>query len=278
MANMVGAGGRIFSAGSNMPGPAAAALDPDDALARLNDVSVVYETARGRTVALQGASLEVRPREVIALIGPSGCGKSTILRLLCDLAKPSSGRVRTGSRSTAASGGISVMFQTPSLLDWRTVFRNVSLPLETRGVPKEELRERVHATLKLVGISALGDRKPYELSGGQQQRVALARALVTDPDLLLLDEPFAALDAISRDQMCLELDAMCTDRAMSTVLVTHSVSEAILLADRILVMQSGPGRIAEEVAVPYAHPRSLDDRAAPAVKELELHLLKQLAH
>jgi NitT/TauT family transport system ATP-binding protein len=278
MAHVLGDGGRTSVVGSAARGADAAALDSDEALAWLSDVSVVYETARGRTVALQGASLEVRPREVIALIGPSGCGKSTILRLLCDLAKPTSGRVRTGSLSTASSGGISVMFQTPSLLDWRTVFRNVSLPLETRGVPKDEVRERVHATLQLVGISALKDRKPYELSGGQQQRVALARALVTDPDLLLLDEPFAALDAISRDQMILELDAMCTDRAMSTVLVTHSVSEAIILADRILVMQSGPGRIAEEVPVPYAHPRSLEDRATPAVQELELHLLKQLAH
>jgi NitT/TauT family transport system ATP-binding protein len=278
MARTLGWGGRVSSLDSNAPETGAEARDPDGALAWLDGVSVVYETAHGRTVALQGASLEVRPREVIALIGPSGCGKSTILRLLCDLAKPTSGRVRTGSRSTASSGGISVMFQTPALLDWRTVFSNVSLPLETRGVPKEELRERVHGTLELVGISALRDRKPYELSGGQQQRVALARALVTDPDLLLLDEPFAALDAISRDQMCLELDAMCTDRAMSTVLVTHSVSEAILLADRILVMQSGPGRIAEEVAVPYAHPRNLEDRVTPAAQELELHLLKQLAH
>ena len=250
----------------------------DESLARLTDVSVVYATKRGRTVALEGASLEVRPREVIALLGPSGCGKSTILRLMSDLARPTSGQVKSGSRSTAATGGISVMFQTPSLLDWRTVFRNVSLPLENRNVSKVEIDRRVEAILETVGIAQLKDRKPYELSGGQQQRVALARALVTEPDLLLLDEPFAALDAISRDQMCLELDVMCTDRAMSTVLVTHSVSEAILLADRILVMQAHPGRIAEEVTVPFVHPRGLDDRATPEAKELELHLLRQLAH
>jgi NitT/TauT family transport system ATP-binding protein len=251
--------------------------EPTAPIAALDGVSVVFGNRRlHQPPTLDDISLAIDPEGVVALIGPSGCGKSTTLRLLCGLAQPTTGTVKVGPTSAASRGGISVMFQTPALLDWRSVLRNVTLPLETRGVAKDEARERASVMLDLVGLGALKERRPYELSGGQQQRVALARALVTDPDLLLLDEPFGALDAITRDRMCEELQAICADRRMATVLVTHSVSEAIFLADRILVMQSHPGRITEEIHVSLERPRSLGDRTMPEAKELEAHLLSLL--
>jgi NitT/TauT family transport system ATP-binding protein len=246
-------------------------------IAALDGVSVVFGNRKShQPPTLDDISVAIYPEGLVALIGPSGCGKSTTMRLLCGLAQPTSGTVKVGPTSTASRGGISVMFQTPALLDWRSVLRNVTLPLETRGVGKDEARERASVMLDLVGLGALKERRPYELSGGQQQRVALARALVTDPDLLLLDEPFGALDAITRDRMCEELQAICADRRMATVLVTHSVSEAIFLADRILVMQAHPGRITEEIHVSLARPRSLGDRTMREAKELEAHLLSLL--
>jgi NitT/TauT family transport system ATP-binding protein len=262
-----------------LPKPAGAAgrSEPDAPVAALENVSVVFGNRRlHQPPTLDEINVTIHPEGVVALIGPSGCGKSTTLRLLCGLAQPTTGTVKVGPKSTASTGGISVMFQTPALLDWRTVQRNVTLPLETRGVAKAEATERASVMLDMVGLGPLKDRRPYELSGGQQQRVALARALVTDPDLLLLDEPFGALDAITRDRMCEELQAICAGRRMATVLVTHSVSEAIFLADRILVMQSHPGRITEEIQVPLDRPRSLGDRTTPEATALEAHLLSLL--
>jgi NitT/TauT family transport system ATP-binding protein len=256
-------------------GPEVPSLAGDGStLAEIENVSVAYTVKNVRQPpALQDVSLSVRRNEVVALIGPSGCGKSTCLRLLAGLLQPTSGRVRVGSKSKTSTGGISVMFQTPALLDWRSVLRNVTLPLEARGVGAGEARDRAAAMLELVGLSSFRDRRPYELSGGQQQRVALARALVTEPDLLLLDEPFGALDAITRDKLCVELQRICAGRDVSTLLVTHSVSEAIFLADRILVMESHPGRISEEIAVEFDRPRQLADRTTPESQALEGHLL-----
>jgi NitT/TauT family transport system ATP-binding protein len=249
------------------------------ALAQLENVSVAYDLKHVKQPpALVNVSLAVEPRETVALIGPSGCGKSTCLRLLSGLLQPTTGTVRVGSTSDASSGGISVMFQTPALLDWRSVLSNIALPLESRGVRKKDALDRAAEILDLVGLSALSSRHPYELSGGQQQRVALARALVTEPDLLLLDEPFGALDAITRDKLQVELQNICAGRSMSTLLVTHSVSEAIFLADRILVMESHPGRISEEIDVPFDRPRKLSDRTTPEAQALEAHLLEALVH
>jgi NitT/TauT family transport system ATP-binding protein len=246
-------------------------------LAEIENVSVVYTVKNVRQPpALVDVSLSVRTDEVVALIGPSGCGKSTCLRLLAGLLQPTTGRVRVGSKSTESTGGISVMFQTPALLDWRSVLRNVTLPLEARRVGTAEATRRASDMVDLVGLAAFRDRKPYELSGGQQQRVALARALVTEPDLLLLDEPFGALDAITRDKLAVELQSICAGRRMSTLLVTHSVSEAIFLADRILVMESHPGRISEEIHVQFERPRQLADRTKSESQALESRLLDLL--
>jgi NitT/TauT family transport system ATP-binding protein len=247
-------------------------------LARLNGTSVVYKSKKGRVEALDAVSLTLHANEVVALVGPSGCGKSTTLRLIAGLLAPSAGTVEVGiAQRTRALGGLSMMFQTPTLLDWRTVLGNVMLPLETRDISKAEARERSAHMLERVGLADFMHRRPYELSGGMQQRAAVARALVSEPEMLLLDEPFGALDAITRDQMCVELEGLVEERSMSVLLITHSVAEAILLGDRIVVMSGRPGRVLEEIDVPLTRPRSIEDRISAAANEIESRLLRLLA-
>jgi NitT/TauT family transport system ATP-binding protein len=251
----------------------------EDAIARLEGVSLSFGTGDKVVHALHDVSLEIGRNEFVALLGPSGCGKSTTLKLLEGLLRPTAGTVTSpmiegGEKARSAS----VMFQTPALLDWRTNLKNVTLPLEVQRVGRREAEERAAAILERVGLGAFMDKHPYELSGGMQQRVSLARALVTDPELLLLDEPFGALDAITRDQLCVELQRMCLDRSMSVVFVTHSISEAIFLADRIVVMSARPGRIADESPVRIPRPRDLADRTRDDARELEAKFLSSLAH
>jgi len=249
-----------------------------DTAATLNDVSVVFGVKGKRVVALDRISMELRKNEVVALVGPSGCGKSTSLRVIAGLSKPTAGTVQVNvDRKTRALGGFSMMFQTPSLLDWRSVLGNVMLPLEQRDISKAEARQRAEHLLERVGLADFQHRRPYELSGGMQQRTAVARALVTDPEVLLLDEPFGALDAITRDQMCVVLEGLVEERSMSVLLVTHSISEAIMLSDRILVMSGRPGRVLEELSVPLARPRELDNRLDKNARELEARMLTLLA-
>ncbi len=238
---------------------------------------MVFGKHEHQVVALDHASLTVRANEVVALLGPSGCGKSTTLRIIAGLAEPSNGDVRVATSGNGA-GGMSMMFQTPALLDWRTVRGNVMLPLEISGVPRAEAEREADRLLKMVGLERFAGTRPYQLSGGMQQRVAIARALISDPLLLLLDEPFGALDAITRDQMCNELSTICASRPISVLLVTHSIAEAIFLADRIYVMSARPGRIVREVTVPMARPRVADDRASAAWVELEADLRAALVH
>jgi NitT/TauT family transport system ATP-binding protein len=249
------------------------------AVAHLSDVFMVYGKRRHKKVtALANLSISLGADEVVAIIGPSGCGKSTTLRLLAGLAAPTRGEVevKIPARSTPM-GGIAMMFQSATLLDWRTVLGNVMLPLETRSVDKKKAQTRARELLTTVGLEAFADRHPHELSGGMQQRTAIARALITEPDLLLLDEPFGALDAITRDQMCAELNRLVEARSMSVLLITHSISEAVILADRILVMSPRPGTITEEIVVPLPRPRRLTDRLSADARDLEAHLLDALS-
>jgi NitT/TauT family transport system ATP-binding protein len=252
-----------------------------DLAVHCEDVVMTYGRGAKQIDAVDHVSFKIRQGEVVALIGPSGCGKSTTLRMIANLLRPTSGSVTVHARTRQHNGRlrfdeVAMMFQQPALLDWRTVEGNVALPLEALGIRGEEAKRRIGSALEMVGLDGFATRRPYELSGGMQQRVAMARVLVVEPRLLLLDEPFGALDAITRDKLCLELAALCSARNMSALLVTHSISEAIFLADRVLVMSARPGRIVTEVDIPMPRPRNVDDRTSDTGRALENALLKML--
>jgi NitT/TauT family transport system ATP-binding protein len=208
-----------------------------------------------RTLALDEVSFEIRPHEFVSLIGPSGCGKSTVLRIAGGLLAPTSGMIRVGGTPVTGPGpDRATVFQTPGLMPWRTVTDNVALPLELSGVGKAERRRRAAEYVKLVSLEQFADHYPRELSGGMQQRVGIARALAVEPDVLLMDEPFGALDAISRERMQDELLRIWEHTQKTVLFVTHSIDEAILLSDRVLVM--GNGVMAAEVPIDLPRPRS----------------------
>ncbi len=208
--------------------------------------------------AVDGVSLTANPAEFLAVIGPSGCGKTTLLRLLSGLEKPTAGEVRLrGEPLTSPRRDIGIVFQRANLMPWRTVLRNISLPLEVDHTPGSIALERAAAWVSLVGLDGFADAYPHQLSGGMQQRVALARALISEPSLLLLDEPFGSLDALTRERMNSELLRIWSLQRPTVVMVTHSISEAVLLADRVLVMSPRPGRIRAEFQVPFPRPRGL---------------------
>jgi NitT/TauT family transport system ATP-binding protein len=219
----------------------------------------VYHGAKGALLALDGVSLSIGQGEFVAIVGPSGCGKSTLLRIIGGLLVPSEGSVRLdGSPLSSPRRQVGYVFQKINLMPWRTVLRNVTLPLEIAGRPAAQAAERARELLLLVGLSGFEDAYPRQLSGGMAQRVAIARALVGDPEVLLLDEPFGSLDALSREQMNLELLRIWQARRVTAVMVTHDLQEAIFLADRVLVMSPRPGRIRAEVPVDLPRPRVLE--------------------
>jgi NitT/TauT family transport system ATP-binding protein len=206
--------------------------------------------------ALDRVSLSVNEGEFLSIVGPSGCGKSTLLRLLSGLDRPGSGEVRLrGELLLAPRREIGFVFQRSNLMPWRTVWRNISLPLEIAHIPLAESLDRAASWVSLVDLEGFRDAYPGQLSGGMQQRVALARALIHEPSLLLLDEPFGSLDALTRERMNGELLRIWNLRRPAVVMVTHSISEAVLLADRVLVMSPRPGHIHAEFVVPFARPR-----------------------
>jgi NitT/TauT family transport system ATP-binding protein len=216
------------------------------------------DARRSSFQALVGISLTVGEGEFLAVVGPSGCGKSTLLRLLSGLEVPDSGQVcLRGEPLLAPRREIGFVFQRSNLMPWRTVLRNISLPLEVDGLPLQESLRRAAEWVSLVDLEGFRDAYPGQLSGGMQQRVALARALIHEPSLLLLDEPFGSLDALTRDRMNAELLRIWSLRRPAVVMVTHSISEAVLLADRVLVMSPRPGRIRAEFTVPFPRPRDL---------------------
>jgi len=216
--------------------------------------------APSRLEALAEASFVVAPNEFLCIIGPSGCGKSTLLRILGGLVTPTSGRVLLdGEPIDGPNRRVGYVFQHANLMPWRTSLRNVMLPLELRGVPPREAEVRARDVLDLVGLADFTETHPRDLSGGMSQRVALARALVHDPDVLLLDEPFGALDALTRERMSCELLRIWQARRKTVIMVTHSIQEAIFLSDRVLTMSPRPGRIEDRVLINLDRPRSLDD-------------------
>ena len=233
-------------------------------------ISRRYAIRGGTVAALDDVNLECSPGSFTALIGPSGCGKSTLLRLTAGLEQPDSGHVSVcgGSPQTAREQGLlGVAFQDPALLPWRTTRQNISLPLQVLG--KSIDPGRIEELIELVGLTGFAQARPAQLSGVMRQRVAIARALVTNPRVLLLDEPFGALDLILRRSMNVELQRLWMRDHPTTLFVTHGIDEAVFLADRVIVMQRGPGRIIRTIDVPFARPRAPALFADPAFRALE---------
>jgi NitT/TauT family transport system ATP-binding protein len=235
----------------------ASALDrasrcPVQPAVEIQDVSKVFGRGSSVVQALDGVSLTVAPGEFACLIGASGCGKSTLLSLVAGLDMPTAGQVRTAGKRVA------LMFQEPALFPWLSAARNVELPLRAAGVPAAQRRQRAAELLDAVHLSGFGSKRPHELSGGMRQRVALARALAQDADVLLMDEPFGALDAMTRDLLHDELDRICAERGLTVLFVTHNVREAVRLGHRVVVLSSRPGKVIAEYGNPIPRPRRID--------------------
>jgi NitT/TauT family transport system ATP-binding protein len=245
--------------------PARLAADTTGALPiAIADASVRFAARGGVLTALEGCTLEVPAASFTVVIGPNGCGKSTLLRLVAGLLPPTAGRVQVGAGAPRAGDGrVGLAFQQPRLVPWRSTLDNVALPLEIAGRPVAERRAAAVEALERVGLAHAAGLRPRELSGGMAQRAALARALITDPPVLLLDEPFSALDALTRETFDAELQRLWLERRRTVVLVTHSVPEAIQLADRVVVMTPRPGRVARVVEVGLPRPRPPDLGADP---------------
>lgn len=237
----------------------------------LDEVTQTFVSSDGMPVtALQDVDLHLRRHEFVSLIGPSGCGKSTILRLIGGLLRPTSGAVRIFDHVvTEPRDEIGIVFQKPTLLPWLSVLDNITFPMRHkfgRVEPKEQ--QRAHELLTMIGLKDFAHKRPNELSGGMQQRVSIARSLLHDPDILLMDEPFSALDALTRDEMSFELLRIWNERPKTVVFVTHSIQEALLLSDRIVVMSARPGRVAEIIDVPLPRPRNMATLADPVFTQM----------
>jgi len=230
----------------------------NQAALRVEHVGHVYDDATGQVEALIDISFEITPGEFVCLVGPSGSGKSTLLRILAGLIQPEEGHVWLDGELVQAPGpSIGIVFQKANLMPWRTVIDNIALPLELAEVQRAESMRRANELLELVGLQGFARAYPRGLSGGMEQRVAIARALIHHPSILLLDEPFGSLDALTRERMALELTRIWSMQKTTVVMVTHSIPEAVFLSDRVLVMTDRPGRIAADFRINLARPRDL---------------------
>jgi len=236
-------------------------------------VRTIYETPSGAVEAVAEADFEIARGDFVAILGPSGCGKSTLMLMIAGLEPATSGTITLdGLPVSGPQIDTGMMFQDPTLLPWRSVLDNVLFPIDMRGAVAPENRMRAESLLRMVDLWAFRDKRPRELSGGMRQRVALARALVNDPRILLMDEPFSALDAITRDEMGLALARIWDTTRKTAIFITHSIREAIFLSDRILVMGRRPSTIIEDVRIPFERPRDPSIEADPRFNELYLHL------
>jgi NitT/TauT family transport system ATP-binding protein len=232
----------------------------------LENVAKTYGHGPDAVLAVSDVSFEIREGELLSLVGPSGCGKSTLLKILAELHDYDSGTVRIGNAASPFEPGrdVGMVFQQALLLKWRTITENVLLPAEILGLPMAASRERARDLLEMVGLAEVGDRYPYELSGGMQQRAAIARALVHNPKLILMDEPFGALDALTRERTNLELLKIWRESGKTIVFVTHGIHEAVFLGTHVAVLTAGPARMADHFAVDLPHPRRLDMKTTEA--------------
>lgn len=244
------------------------APDPGGVAVALEEISQTFQRDGRVTRAIDRVDLSVAPGEFVAVLGPSGCGKSTLLKITAGLIAPSSGRVSIGG--TAVRGpftDIGVVFQSPVLLDWRNILDNVLVQIELRGLPTQAYRARALELLRSVGLEGFADRMPRELSGGMRQRAAIVRGLIHDPPLLMMDEPFGALDALTREQMRIDLEKLWLGRRQTTVFITHGIAEAVALADRVVVMTPRPGRIDTVLPIDLPRPRDKAVLASPRFAE-----------
>jgi len=252
---------------SSLAQPTQAAPPPDEPALELHQLRKAYGDGPNAVVAIEGLDLTVQPGEFVCLVGASGCGKSTLLHILSGLDAPTSGRIRM------PIGRAALMFQESALFPWLTVERNIDLPLKLAGLSKEARKARVDELLALVGLRDFAGHRPHQLSGGMRQRVALVRALAQGARLLLLDEPFAALDAMSRDRLHEELERIWASEKLTVLFVTHNAREAVRLADRVVMLAPRPGRILSEQRIDLPRPRRIE---SAEVAQLAAHLLDQL--
>ncbi|MFC6486560.1 ABC transporter ATP-binding protein [Nitratireductor sp. GCM10026969] len=241
---------------------------------RFSGVGQVFATGAGALEALCGLETNITRHEFVAVLGPSGCGKSTLLRLVAGLLRPTRGAVEVfGLKVTEPRDDIGIVFQKPTLLPWANVEDNIVFPLRHKtGRVDAQDRERARALLAKVGLAGFEERLPVELSGGMQQRVGIARALLMNPDILLMDEPFSALDALTREEMGFELLRIWEAQPKTVLFITHSISEAVLLADRVLVMSERPGRVIEDLAIKIERPRGIETSNEKVMHDYVGHL------
>jgi NitT/TauT family transport system ATP-binding protein len=244
-------------------------MTPDVAAIEVADLRKVYATADREILALDRLTFTVKPGEFVSVLGPSGCGKTTVLKLIAGLAAPTSGTVKVDGVPVAGpQHKIGLVFQVPALMKWRTALENVLLPAEILGLDRASARTRALELLDLVGLAEFTSRYPRELSGGMQQRVGIARALAHDPAILLLDEPFSALDMMTRNQLNVELLRIWSERRKTSLLITHSIPEAVFLSDRVVVLGPRPARILDIVPIPLPRPRDARVRTSAAFMEI----------
>ncbi len=251
----------------------AVATANESPLIDLRAVAKTYETDTGSVHALARVDLKIKRGEFVSLLGPSGCGKTTLMSLIAGLATPSEGEVRIDDVSIRAPyTNLGIVFQNAELLDWRTALQNIMLQMEIRGLDVKTYLPIARKLLAQVGLKDFENKYPDELSGGMKQRVALCRALIHDPEILLMDEPFGALDAMTRDQMNADLQRIWMQSKKTAVLVTHSIDEAVFMSDRVIVMSARPASVVEDLHIDLPRPRNLDVRDTPQFNEYTAHL------
>jgi NitT/TauT family transport system ATP-binding protein len=232
----------------------------------------------GHVPSLRPVDIRIQDGEFVVIVGPSGCGKTTLLKMIAGLLPPSSGEIRVDGRAvTRPHRDVGIVFQSPLLLPWRRVLDNVMMPVEVKGLPRETFRKRALDLIKMVGLDGFEQKYPWQLSGGMQQRVSICRALVHDPKIVLMDEPFGALDAMTRERMNVELQRIQLETRKTALLITHSIPEAVFLGDRVLVMTPRPGTIAAVYQVPLPRPRSLEVMADPIFVEMTQRIRKHFS-
>jgi NitT/TauT family transport system ATP-binding protein len=237
------------------------------------NVSKDYESASGPIRALDPTSLAINAREFVSIVGPSGCGKTTMLKMIGGLIPPSTGEIRIANAAvTGPRDDVAFVFQNPVLLPWKTALENILLPIRVRKKPSREEIERGEGLMRLVGLGGFETRYPFELSGGMQQRVSICRALIQDPACLLLDEPFGALDALTRENMNVFFNGLWRQTAKTVVMVTHSIQEAVFLSNRVIVMSKRPGAIVDDVTVPFPDERRPEIMASPQFGEVSARI------